>query len=117
MEQIVVGLIKGRHMMPVEEYIFDKAIDKVHDYKGIRNHIEDFLVNRVGIGRTYGVGVNQDDYTDVQLFCGKANLVVYVTGLTPVIVELVASCMRNGIHLTLMNYDTASGNYIPQPVL
>lgn len=116
MEQITIGLIKGRHVIPVDEYIFDK-VETVHDYKGIRNHIEDFLVNRVGISRTYGIGVNQDDYTDVQLFCGKAELVVYVTGLTPVTVELVASCMRNGIHLTLMNYDTASGNYIPQPVL
>ena len=117
MKQVIVGLINGRHAMPVDEYIFDKAIDNVHDYKEIREHIEEFLVNRVGIGRTYGVGVNQDDYTDVQLFCGKANLVVYVTGLTPVTVELVAACMRNGIHLTIMNYDAASGNYIPQPVL
>lgn len=117
MEHVVVGLIRGRHVMPVEEYIFDKAIDNVHDYKGIREHIEEFLVDRVGIGRKYGIGVNQDDYTDVQLFCGKAELVVYVTGLTPVTVELVAACMRNGIRLTLMNYDSANGNYVPQPVL
>lgn len=115
MRKIVVGLINGRHTMPVDEYIFDK-VENVHDYKAISEHIGEFLENRVGITRISGCGLNQDDYTEVKCFSGKADLVVYVTGLTPVVAELVSACLFNGVHLTLMNYDTESGNYIPQKI-
>lgn len=113
---VSVGLIKGRHPMPVDEYIFD-SIEDVHDYKGMEKHIVAFLIDRVGIGRCSGPGLNQADYyTDVELFCGEADLVVYVSGLTPVVVELVGACLRNGIRLTLMNFDTATQTYLPQRV-
>lgn len=114
-KEIRVGLIKNRHAMPVSEYIFD-CVENVHDYKAISEHIGEFLVNRVGITRKYGCGLNQDDYTDVKCFSGKADLVVYVTGLTPVVAELVSACLFNGVHLTLMNYDTDSESYIPQKI-
>lgn len=114
-KEIVVGLINGRHTMPVDEYIFDK-VENVHDYKAISEHIGEFLVTRVGITRKTGTCINQDDYTDIMHFCGEKDLVVYVTGLTPVVAELVSACMFNGVHLTLMNYDTDSGSYIPQKI-
>ena len=116
-DKVVVGLIKGRHEMPVSEYIFEGAIQNVHDYRAIREVVELFLVEKVGITRTFGAGINQADYTDYEIFQGKKNLVVYVTGLTPVTVELVGACFRNGISLTLMNYDSSTGEYIPQEVI
>lgn len=116
-KKIVVGLIKGRHEMPVSEYIFDQAIENVHDYRAIREVVELFLVEKVGITRTFGCGVNQADYTDCEVFQGKKNLVVYVTGLTPVTVEVVGACFRNGVSLTLMNYDNSTGEYVPQEVI
>ena len=114
MKEIRVGLIRGRHEMPVDEYIFDGPIENVHDYVAIRKHVYDFIFNRVGIEYKYGVGLDQHSYDEVPLYRGKANLVVYVTGLTPVTVELVSECLRNGVSLTLMNYDTSTGTYRAQ---
>lgn len=113
MSTVTVGLIKGRHEMPVDEYIFD-GISDVHDYRGIRKGIRGFIETRVGVEFKTGTGIDQSSYEDVQVFRGKRELVVYVTGLTAVTAELVAVCMANGVRLTLMHYDTISGNYIPQ---
>lgn len=113
MSTVTVGLIKGRHEMPVDEYIFD-GISDVHDYRGIRKGICDFIDSRVGVSVKTGTGVTQASYEDVQVFRGDCDLIVYVTGLTAVTAELVAACMANGVRLTLMHYDTISGNYIPQ---
>ena len=112
---ISAGLIHGRHEMPVDLYIFDDIKD-VHDYTGMRKRINDFLTQHIHVVRTYGIGINQADATDVELFIGKEQLILYITGLTPVVAEVIAACARNGIRLTLMNYDLSSGNYIPQPL-
>ena len=114
-DAVVVGLINGRHPLPVSEYIFE-SIENVHDYEAICNTIWTFVQTRVGVDKAVGVGLNQADYTDIQVYRGKRALVVYVTGLTPVTAALVSICLRNGVSLTLMNYDTASQSYIPQYV-
>ena len=113
MSVITVGLIRGRHDLPVEEYIFD-GIEDVHDYRGIHKGICDFIDTHIGVSVKTGTGVTQASYEDVRVFRGDRELVVYVTGLTAVTAELVAVCIANGISLTLMHYDTESGNYIPQ---
>lgn len=113
---LTIGLIKGRHEMPVSQYIFEDAIKDVHDYNAINSHIHDFLVKEVGLCTTYGSGINQDDYTDVQVWRGSKDLVVYVTGLTCVTAELIKACALNGVHLTLMNFDSVSGEYKAQRI-
>lgn len=110
---IKAGLIRGRHEMPVDLYIFD-SIENVHDYDSMRKVINDFLLNVVGITRSFGVGINQADMNDAEIFRGKDSLTLYVTGLTAVTAEVIAACARNGIELTLMNYDLTSGNYVAQ---
>ena len=113
---LTVGLIKGRHPLPVDEYIFDEAIADVHNYKAISDFIYEFIKNKVGVGTCTGQALDSNDYTDIQLFCGMKKLEVYVTGLTPVTVELVKCCAYNGITLTLMNFDTATNSYKAQKV-
>lgn len=113
---VVCGLIKGRHEMPVEQYIFDTAIDDVMDFNTISLHIRTFIADKVGITTGIGTGLNQYDYTDVQVVHGNHGLVVYVTGLTAVTAELIRVCAMNGIHLTLMHYNTATGCYVEQPI-
>ena len=88
---IAVGLIRGRHCMPVSEYIFD-SVEDVHDYAGIHDRVSRFVKN------------------------SDNDLVVYVTGLTSVVAEVVSACLYNGVHLTLMHYDTESGGYLPQRI-
>lgn len=115
MEKIIVGLINGRHELPVSEYIFE-SIEDVNDFKGIRKHILGFLENNIGIKRVFGCGLNQIDYTDVELIRGCKELVVYVTGLTSVTAELIRCCALNGISLSLMHYDRESDSYREQVI-
>lgn len=114
MEKVVVGLIKGRHELPVTEYIFDESIENVHDYKGITGHICNFVLDAVGISIRTGQALNQQSYDDIECFTGDKALVVYVTGLTPVTAALIKVCALNGIQLTLMNYDSSTGEYREQ---
>lgn len=127
MNTITVGLIKGRHEMPVTEYIFDNGIENVHDYVAMRSHIKDFLIQAVGLTQTKSVPINgyvnlqdiDDGYTtesdyQSEVWTGKQKLVVYVTGLTSVTAELIRTCALNGVKLTLMHYDNATGEYVPQ---
>ena len=110
---VKAGLIRGRHEMPVDMYIFE-SIENVHDYDSMRVVINDFLLKVVGIRKSYGIAINQADMNDIEVFHGKDSLVLYVTGLTAVTAEVIAACARNGIELTLMNYDLDSKDYIPQ---
>lgn len=112
---VTVGLIKGRHAMPVKEYIFDST-ESIFDYDSMNTTIMSFLEENVGIRKTYGTGINQADYTDCEVFLGQKDLVVYVTGLTAVTAQLISCCARNGVSLTLMHYDMQSGEYIPQVI-
>lgn len=113
-QKVVVGLIKGRHELPVDMYIFEEAIQNVHDYEEISSHIARFIEREVGVERRFAQPLNSCDVTDVQCFSGKKTLVVYVTGLTPVTAELIKCCALNGISLELMNFDTATQRYQKQ---
>lgn len=112
---VVVGMIKGRHELPVEDYIFNEAIEDIHDYESIRFHIWRFINNNVGVAKTMGYALNGVDGEYV-VFYGVRPLIVYVTGLTPVIAELIAMCASKGVVLTLMNYDLTTGEYIEQVI-
>ena len=113
-KNVVVGLIKGRHEMPVDKYIFEEEIKDVFDFQEISKAIMKFLETTVGIKRTYGCGLNQNGYEDIEIFVGEKKLIVYVTGLTCVTAELIKLCALNGVDLTLMHYNNANGEYVPQ---
>ena len=112
---IIVGLIKGRHDLPVDAYIFTEAIADVHDYAAIRRHVADWIAENVGITRrNFCIGLNQSDGNDVECFCGENKLTVYVTGLTAVTAEVIRCCAINGVSLTLMHFNAATGGYEKQ---
>ena len=115
METITVGLCRGRHDLPVDEYIFDK-IERPNDFPELKRHILAFLTERVGIDpNACGQGINQNDYTDIQIFRGKWKLRVYVTGLSQASNALVSVCLRNGVDLTLLHYDKETDSYVEDP--
>lgn len=91
---ISVGLISGRHQLPVNNYIIDK-IDNVNDFVEARKKVNEFL------------------HTNFEKPCDDT-LIVYVTGLTYVTAELVHQCTSIGIDLTLMHYDISTGLYSKQ---
>lgn len=112
METITVGLCRGRHDLPVDEYIFDK-IERPNDFPELERHILAFLTERVGINpNACGQGINQNDSTDVRIFRGMRDLHVYVTGLSQASTTLVSVCLRNGVNLTLWHYDSNTDTYV-----
>lgn len=111
-ETVTVGLIKGRHEMPVTKYIFEDKIENVFDFNAIDEHIYNFIAQEVGFTIAYGYAINQNDYTDVGILKGLKDLVVYVIGLACITASLIKICMAYGISLTLMHFDRESGEYI-----
>lgn len=77
-------------------------------------------------GSIFPMEVDPTDFREMQrtacrsLKTGGANSIkevtVYVTGLTAALVAVINTCHRNGIKLTLMHFDRASGEYLPQQV-
>lgn len=116
-KEIKAGLIRGRHPLPVDEYIFDSAIEDVHDYHKIEEHILNFVNAKVGVHTTnFGRSVNEAQVEDACVWEGDKRLTVYVTGLTPVTAGLIKVCMMYGVRLTLMHYNTACDDYKPQVI-
>lgn len=106
MKNLTVGLIRGRHEMPVDKYIFEEDIKDMFDYQAISNHISNFIMNEVGVDFYNGTFIRTNK--------GTKSLTVYVTGLTSVSCELVDLCNRYGVILTLMHYNRDTGVYHPQ---
>ena len=115
MKEIIVGLIRGRHEMPVSDYIFEE-IENVFDFSKMEAEINKFLLETVGITRSTCMALNQYENTDVQCFVGQHNLRVYVTGLTAVTAALIKCCALNGVKLTLMHFNNVSGEYEEQVI-
>jgi hypothetical protein len=120
MEEIRVGLVRGRHPLPVNEYIFNEELTFPLDYKKLDETVRDFINEKVGVGLARGMGIDREpDYGE--LVCdlireGLKKITVYVTGLTPCTASLIKVCARNGVALTLMHYDPTSGEYSTQVI-
>lgn len=116
-EKIIVGLIAGRHPLPVAQYIFDEPIENVLDFSKIEDHVLNFVQTEVGFHEThFGRAINEVEVADSHVWEGNAQLVVYVTGLTSVTAALIKVCMQCGIRLTLMHFDASTGAYLPQVI-
>lgn len=113
-KRIEVGLIKGRHPLPVKNYIFDEEIENVFDEEFLSKTIKNFLNKNIKIEKKYELCLAQADYTDIERYVSKERLVVYVTGLTIVTAELIKMCAYEGVSLSLMNYDRETDSYVEQ---
>ena len=89
-----LGLCEGRHNIKgVDTYIFkDGDIQFPINTTALQNKV---------IDRFNDLGVSQRD-----------DLIIYVTGLTPALTAVIKVAFKNCMTLTLMHYDTATGNYI-----
>lgn len=114
-KNLTVGLIKGRHDLPVQEYIFDN-IEDVLNFDDIHRQVVDFLKKEVGVEVGTGLGLNGCGNDDVAIFRGKKALTVYVTGLTAATAAVIQLCALNGVELTLMHYDSVVGDYKAQRI-
>ena len=113
-DAVHVGLIAGRHPLPVSEYIFSSGIQNVFDFEFLSKKISEFIEAKIEIGWCYESALNGCNYYDIKSFVSDRSLVVYTTGLTCVTAELIRICACNGVKLTLMHYNNATGEYVPQ---
>ena len=112
-KELKLGLIAGRHPIPVSEFIISEDIAAM-DFAAICARVKERLIPLLGISVRSGIGLTQADATDVEVYESDVHLSVYVTGLTPVTAELIRFCALNGVRLTLLHYDRDSGEYLPQ---
>lgn len=113
--KLTVGLCAGRHPMPVEEYIFPEPIS-TFDTDAINQYAANWVDEHCDISLTWGIGLNQADDYDVQIYYGGFELVLYVTGLTVATAAVIRACALYGVPLTLMHYNPQSGEYYPQKI-
>lgn len=92
-----LGLIKGRHDLPVDAYILEE-VSEVLDFQEIESKVKKSL----------------DAYTEKMLVDSFPHLYVYVTGLTSATIEVFKYCLEQGVLLTFMHFDRESGSYLPQ---
>lgn len=114
-KEVKVGLIRGRHEMPVDNYLLDVVSD-VFDFNSMYERFEEVIPKLVTIVQVPGQALNSATYTEDLIYRSEERLVVYVTGLTAVTAELISYCAGFGIYLTLMHYDMSTGDYVPQVI-
>ena len=114
-QPIKVGLVRGRHELPTDTYIFDE-IEDVFDFDGMYETAVVFIQQNIGVTKKAGRAINSASYTDDEVYRGDRELVVYVTGLTAALAAVIAACAAWGVQLTLMHYDRETGDYRPQPI-
>ena len=108
---MTVGLIAGRHPLPVNEYIFSSSIEDVFNFDYLEQVINEFLSQKVA-------GIEECITEDGNTFeSGYDSLTVYITGLTCVTAALIKCCSEKNIPLTLMHFNNVSGEYIPQVII
>lgn len=93
MTKFSVGLVRGRHEMPVTAYIFEN-VENVLDFAFLRKGAQEFVA-----------GIPAD-----------AGLELYVTGLTAATAEVIRACAMAGVALTLRHFDRETGLYVPQEI-
>lgn len=104
-EVIKVGLCRGRHPLPVDDYIFPEVVENPFDFKSHEETAMDWV----------------DSHPDIEWEEGSqlSNKVVrvYVTGLTPVLTALINAFTKYFVRLELAHYNRDTGEFIVQKML
>ena len=95
MKEIKIGLCKGRHEMPVSEFLYPQTIADPTNTESLELAASEFY--------------RQSDEAGVE------KVSVYVTGLTVALTSLIRVASWYGwTHLSLYHYDAVSGSYYEQ---
>lgn len=98
--QVSLGAIKGRHELPVKEYVIQEDLQDVTDIVAIEKKVDSYFEK---LNKEYGKA--------------KVQIILYITGLTVVTLSVVKSCKKLGYGLVCMHFDRDSNSYIAQPIL
>lgn len=116
-DAIMVGLIRGRHPMPVDQFVWEEDISDPTNFAAIRQHAEDWVKDHCRIGTCHqraidqaNVGLDPDEITVNK----GLPVVLYVTGLAACVTAMLWACAKYGVPLRLMHFDRDTGSYVPQ---
>lgn len=98
-KEFKLGLVAGRHNLPVDEYIFEEG-----DIT--------FPINPEALQH---VVAKKLDELECKPSSGN-KLVVYVTGLTPATTAVIVVAFTNHHFLTLMHYNRDNDDWIEDPI-
>ena len=91
--------IKGRHSLPVTDYVFNNEIKDVTDVDKIQQDVDYY-------------------FNELSKTCNdKVQIILYITGLTVVTLAIVKACKRLDYELVAMHFDRDSNCYFGQQVL
>ena len=97
MRKFILGLVNGRHSMPVEEYVFGGEIKDPPNFTEMASIIDD---------RFQELEIQEGDEVHV-----------YVTGLTAATVEVINACKKHNVTLYLYHFDRDTNDYKKQTVM
>lgn len=115
-KQVKLGLVAGRHDMPVEEYVFENIFNPT-DVDGLYKDAYSKLYKLFsGSYKTSIVThLNDADAYSPRKYRGHVDL--YVSGLTTALIAVINAANVLDIHLTLWHYDRDSEEYYPQEII
>jgi len=103
MDSLHVGLIKGRHPLPVDGYVWSSMVEDPLDFDTLESEAQNWIADVV----KYDL--------DNQII---NNIYLYVTGLTPCTISFLKAWEQKGYtladNLVLMHHDRETDNYVEQ---
>lgn len=120
MKKLEVGLIKGRHELPVDKYIFENEELNPLDVRGLKTKAELKIINllkEANIDKVYTTVClsNEIEYVDIPVWQYDCQLVIYVTGLTVALTAVLSAFVNKFLYgIVLKHYDKDSGSYYEQ---
>lgn len=121
MKKIIVGLIKGRHVLPVENFIYNssdiKDITDVDRMERLARYRLQCLALSTKQYEWYTIYDKVDNYDKVVFdFPSNAKVIIYVTGLTVALIATLNILKEYNAKVTLMHYNLITEDYFPQEV-
>lgn len=107
---ISLGLCKGRHEMPVKDFVFNGELNPT-DINEINHQARKWLTT-LNKRFSKSTGYNLED-------CTSVNFEIYVTGLTVALIEVInvlKLSLKDNVSITLKHFDREANNYFPQQV-
>ena len=118
MKKLLLGLVKGRHPLPVEDYIFQE-IKNVMDFSTLEEEAFKKLlpyVEKCDLVESESPSCYMD-YPDVPFIKNDIELNIYVTGLTPATLAVINACRRLVVReINFYHYDREKNEYKKQTV-
>ena len=105
-EILKVGLIKDRHPMPTNKYIFDRiSTEDMFNYDKLEETVNNFLNTEIGF---------DSDKNGEQI--ARKSLHVFITGLPCASAALIKVCQQRHVNLTLLHFNNDKEDYIAQVI-